>query len=195
MTHPFLRAARRYAPLLVRAADVQLEGDRRATALYSAALGLSGMGSYWFVAHVINPIHPVTRTGDTIGALWAAISTIFVYRHSYDESASAALSRMAGTVVSFALCLVYLALFPFHLWAIAVLIAIGAFVLALAGRPQDTMPASLTTTVVLVIASINPHDAWQQPILRLLDTAIGVAIGLAAVWIGVRLIERLAPAS
>lgn len=174
----------------MRAADVELQRDTRATAIYSVALGLSGMASYWFVAHVINPIHPLTRTGDTIGALWAAISTIFVYRHSYDESASAALSRMAGTAVSFGLCLVYLALFPFHLWAIALLIAIGAFALAIAGRPQDTMPASLTTLVVLVIASINPHDAWQQPILRLIDTAIGVAIGLAAVWVGVRLIER-----
>jgi hypothetical protein len=49
-----------------------------------------------------------------------------------------------------------MARFPFHLWAITVLIAIGAFVLALAGRPQDTMPASLTTMVVLVISSIDP---------------------------------------
>jgi uncharacterized membrane protein YccC len=175
----------------VRAADVELQHDTRATAIYSVALGLSGLFSYWFVAHVMNPIHPLSRTGDTIGALWAAISTIFVYRHSYDESASAALSRMAGTAVSFGLCLVYLLLFPFHLLAIAVLIAIGAFVLALAGRPQDTMPASLTTMVVLVISSINPHGAWQQPILRLLDTAVGVAIGLAAVWTGLRLMRRV----
>ena len=178
------------------AADVELEHDTRAIAIYSVALGLSGLFSYWFVEHVVNPIHPLSRTGDTIGALWAAISTIFVFRHGYDESASAALSRMAGTTVSFGLCLVYLLLFPFHLWAIAVLIAIGAFVLALAGRPQDTMPANLTTLVVLVISSINPHNAWQQPILRLLDTAIGVVIGLAAVWVSVRLIERmLAPAA
>jgi uncharacterized membrane protein YccC len=44
---------------------------------------------------------------------------------------------------------------------------------------------------VLVISSINPHGAWQQPILRLLDTAVGVAIGLAAVWAGLRLMLRV----
>ncbi len=173
------------------AAEVQLERDTRATAIYSLALGLSGMASYWFTAHVVNPLHTISPTGDTIGALWAAVSTIFVYRHSYDESESAALSRMAGTSVSFALCLVYLLLFPFHLWAIAVLIATGAFALAIAGRPQDTMPASLATLVVLVITSINPHNAWQQPIAWLVDTAVGVAIGLVAVWVGLR-VMRLA---
>jgi uncharacterized membrane protein YccC len=179
----------------VRAAEVELQADTRATAIYSIALGLSALACYWLAAHVINPIHKVSATGDTIGALWATISTIFVYRHSYDESESAALSRIAGTLVSFVLCLVYLLLFPFHLWAIAVLIAIGAFVLALAGRPQDTMPASLATVVVLVIASIDRHDAWQQPIMRLLDTVLGVAIGLAAVWISVRLLNRMLPAA
>jgi uncharacterized membrane protein YccC len=175
----------------VRAADAEVGSDTRATLIYSVALGLSALGCYWFALHVVNPIHTVTPTGDTIGALWAAISTVFVYRHSYDESASAALTRISGTAVSFVLCLIYLVLFPFHLWAIAVLIAIGAFVLAAAGRPQDTMPASLATLVVLVIASIDRHNAWQQPILRFLDTVVGAAIGLAAVWLSVRLVARL----
>lgn len=179
----------------MRAAEIDVQSDIRATLIYSAALGLSALACYWFALHVVNPIHRVTATGDTIGALWAAISTVFVYRHSYDESESAALSRVAGTSVSFVLCLIYLALFPFHLWAIAVLIAIGAFVLAIAGRPQDTMPASLATLVVLVIASIDPHNAWQQPIMRLLDTIVGVLVGLGAVWVSVRLMQRvLSPA-
>lgn len=177
----------------MRAAEIEVQDDVRATLIYSVLLGFSALGCYWLAAHVINPIHRISATGDTIGALWAAISTVFVYRHSYDESESAALSRVAGTAVSFILCLIYLAIFPFHLWAIAVVIAIGAFVLTIAGRPQDTMPASLASLVVLVIASIDPHNAWQQAILRFLDTVLGVAIGLAAVWLSVRLMRRLSP--
>lgn len=149
---------------------------------FSIALGISALASYWFVAHVANPVNRVTPTGDTIGALWAAISTVFVFRHSFDESSSAAVSRMAGTLVSFVLCEVYLVLFTFHIWAIAVLIALGAFALVLAGRPQDTMPASLATLVVLAITGLDPRHAVQQPIMRLLDTAIGVIVGLLAVW-------------
>jgi hypothetical protein len=33
-------------------------------------------------------------------------------------------------------------------------------------------------------------DAWKQPILRFVDTLIGVAIGVAAAWIGVRLLRQ-----
>jgi len=32
----------------------------------------------------------------------------------------------------------------------------------------------------MVVAELSPHDAWQQPILRLAGTAIGVAVGVAA---------------
>lgn len=67
--------------------------------------------------------------------------------------------------------------------------ALGAFLLAMAGRPQDTLNASLATLVVLVIVALNPHHAAQQPVMRLLDTAIGVAVGLAAAWGVVRLVE------
>ena len=36
---------------------------------------------------------------------------------------------------------------------------------------------------MLIVAAVSPHDAWQQPILRLADTVIGVAVGLAAAWL------------
>jgi hypothetical protein len=34
-----------------------------------------------------------------------------------------------------------------------------------------------------VLAADNPHDAWHQPLLRLMDTLIGIAIGVACKWI------------
>ena len=58
------------------------------------------------------------------------------------------------------------------------------------GRPGDAVTAAITTAVVMVAAELAPHDAWQQPILRLADTAIGVAIGIAAAWIGLRVLRR-----
>ena len=41
----------------------------------------------------------------------------------------------------------------------------------------------------MVAAAVSPHDAWQQPILRLADTVIGVAVGVAAAWVGLRVIR------
>jgi multisubunit Na+/H+ antiporter MnhB subunit len=35
----------------------------------------------------------------------------------------------------------------------------------------------------MVVAALSPHNAWRQPILRLIDTAVGVAVGLAVAWL------------
>ena len=93
------------------------------------------------------------------------------------------MSRMSATFASFALCFVYLLIFPFHVWGMAGLIAIGAVVLEMIGRAEDIMTTSITTAVVMVVATLGPHDAWREPILRLIDTAFGAAIGLGAAWI------------
>ena len=73
----------------------------------------------------------------------------------------------------------------FHPWALALLIGIGALVMTLIGRPEDVATTGITTTVVLIVAVISPRVAWQQPILRLVDTAVGTSVGLAAaLWMG-----------
>jgi uncharacterized membrane protein YccC len=103
---------------------------------------------------------------------------------------------MAATAVSFVICLIYLLFLPFHSWALAVLIGVSALVVTLAGRPQDAVTAAITTAVVLVVAAVSPHHAWQQPILRFVDTVIGVGVGIGAAWIELRLIRpRIEPAS
>jgi hypothetical protein len=35
----------------------------------------------------------------------------------------------------------------------------------------------------MAVALQRPEDAWQQPLLRLFDTVVGVAIGVAGKWI------------
>jgi hypothetical protein len=60
----------------------------------------------------------------------------------------------------------------------------------LIGRPGDAVTAAITTVVVMVVAELSPHDAWQQPILRPAGTATGVAAGVAAAWTGLCFIRR-----
>ena len=125
-----------------------------------------------------------SRDDQMLGGMWSVIATLFVCRQSYTESIGAALSRTAATLLSFVLCLSYLLLFPFTSWGMAILIAIGVVILIMINRPGDVITASITTAVVMVVAGISPEHAWNQPILRLFDTLIGVAVGIAAVWIG-----------
>jgi hypothetical protein len=36
----------------------------------------------------------------------------------------------------------------------------------------------------MVIAAMSPQDVWEQPLLRLLDTIVGIAIGIGCMRIG-----------
>jgi uncharacterized membrane protein YccC len=64
----------------------------------------------------------------------------------------------------------------------AVLIGIGTVAMALLGRRDDIVTTGITTAVVMVVAAMSPGDAWQQPLLRLADTVVGIAIGVACKW-------------
>ena len=69
------------------------------------------------------------------------------------------------------------------------MIGVTALIPALIGRPGDSMTAAITTAVVMVSASLSPHDAWQQPLLRFADTLIGVVVGVATAWLGLRVVR------
>jgi hypothetical protein len=80
-----------------------------------ALLAISCAISYWLITHILANAYSISTDDDLLGGMWAVVATIFVYRYSHAESVRAALSRMAATSVSFALCLIYLLIFPFHL--------------------------------------------------------------------------------
>ena len=166
----------------------------RAVAAESAVLGVACLISYWLTTRVLSLVYSVSADDDALGGMWAVIATVFVFRDSNIKSVAAALSRMAATLVSLVLCLAYLAVLPFHPWGLATMVGLSVLVTALIGRPGDEVTAGITTTVVLVVAKLSPHDAWQQPILRLADTAIGVVVGLAAAWLFLRAVRpRIRP--
>jgi hypothetical protein len=58
------------------------------------------------------------------------------------------------------------------------------------GRDELVVRAGVTTAVVMVVAAVNHHDAWQQSFLRGVDTAVGTAAGVGASWIA-RLVATL----
>jgi uncharacterized membrane protein YccC len=136
--------------------------------------------SYWLAVHVLSRVHSISHADDLVGGMWAVIATVFVYHASHHDSIAAAVSRSAATLLSFALCLCYLLLFGFHPLGLVVLIGTGTLVLMLTGHPEYIVTTAITTAVLLVVVAVSPHSAWQQPILRLFDTALGVVVGIAA---------------
>jgi uncharacterized membrane protein YccC len=163
--------------------------DVRNAVAQSVALAIACLISFELMTQLLARANGVSRPDDLLGGMWAVIATIFVFRFGHEESIPAAVSRMAATLLSFVLCLVYLLILPFSVWGLALLVGVGALVMTLVGRPRDIVTTGITTAVVMVVAALEPRNAWQQPILRLVDTIAGVAVGVAAAWISQRAAE------
>jgi uncharacterized membrane protein YgaE (UPF0421/DUF939 family) len=116
--------------------------------------------------------------------MWAVVAAVFVFRETRLRTLSAGIARLVATCVSFALCLLYLSLFPFTPVGMAALIGIGTVIMALLGRRDDIVTAGITTAVVMVVAAMSPEDAWHQPLLRLADTVVGISVGVVCKWLG-----------
>jgi len=149
--------------------------------VYSIAMALACITSYTVMTEILNAA--VEGHADLVGGMWAAVSTAFVFRDSRQHSLSAGAGRLIATCVSFALCLPYLWLIPPNVTGMAILLAVGTLVMVVLDRREDIITTAITTVVIMVVALESPIDASEQPLLRLFDTVVGVAIGVAAKWI------------
>jgi uncharacterized membrane protein YccC len=147
------------------------------------ALAIACLISYALITNILSRVYFISLDDQLLGGMWAAVAAVYVYRENYQQSMLAALSRISATLLSFALCFVYLLIFPFDARGMAVLIGIGAIALTLLGRSQDIITTGITTTVVMVVAGISPQHAWREPILRFVDTLVGTAVAIVAAWV------------
>ena len=149
---------------------------------YGLDMALACLISYSITTRVLS--HFVAEPDTLLGGMWATVATVFVFRETRASSLAAGVSRLIATCVSFALCLAYLLVLPFHPAGLAALLGAGTLILMALGRRDDIVTTGITTTVVMVVAAMSPQDAWHQPLLRLADTVVGIAIGVACKWIG-----------
>ena len=150
-------------------------------AFYALDMAIACALSYAIITQVL--VRFVDQHAELLGGMWAVVATVFVFRKSRASALSAGVARLIATCVSFALCLVYLLIFPVTGPGIAVVIGLGTMAMLLLGRDDDIGTTGITTTVVLVVAAMSPEHAWQQPILRLFDTVVGIAVGVLCKWL------------
>jgi uncharacterized membrane protein YgaE (UPF0421/DUF939 family) len=147
---------------------------------YAVDMAIACLVTYWIMAFLL-PHWGWPST--SVGELWAVISTVFVYKDSRAHSLSAGMARLIATFASFALCLIYLWLLPATIIGMAVLIAIGVLLMMLIGRHDETGLTAITIAVIMIVAASNPQEAGLQPILRLVDTVVGITVGVICKWI------------
>ena len=155
---------------------------------YALDMALACLISYSVITYGLSPF--VDRSDALLGGMWATVATVFVFRETRVGSLAAGISRLIATGVSFALCLAYLLILPFHPAGLAALLGAGTLIMMALGRRDDIVTTGITTTVVMVVAAMSPQDAWHQPLLRLADTVVGIAVGVVCKWIGSYLYYR-----
>src|SRR5262249_35913970 len=111
-------------------------------------------------------------------------------RYAYSQS-------VCGNVATYCdicrICLVSdlsLSLLPATLIGMGALITAGVLMMTIIGRPDETGLTAITIAVIMIVAANNPQEAWLQPLLRLVDTLIGISIGVACKWIASFVIYR-----
>jgi hypothetical protein len=149
--------------------------------IYAMVMAVGCALSYLATSRLLEPF--LDRSDSLLGGTWAAVATAFVFRQTRDGSLAAGLSRLIATCVSFALCLIYLALLPVTAEGIALLIGVGAIVMQLFGRAEDIITTTITSIVLMGVAAIDPAHALEQPMLRLIDTVTGIGIGVLLRWV------------
>jgi uncharacterized membrane protein YccC len=151
-------------------------------------MAIACLVSYAISISVLSPF--VDKPDALLGGMWATVATVFVFRPTRLDTLSAGISRLIATCVSFALCLAYLVILPFHPVGLAALLGIGTVIMMCLGRRDDIVTTAITTVVVMFVAAISPQDAWHQPIFRLGDTVIGITVGVTCKWIASFLFYR-----
>ena len=172
--------------------DAGHEGARKALSswdlVYAVDIAIACLLTYWIITYALARF--VDKPSDFLGGMWAVVATLFVFRDTRVQSLSAGKARLIATCVSFALCLLYLWILPFTPVGMAVLLGLGTVVMTFLGRRDDIVTTGITTTVVMVVAAMSPQNAWHQPLLRLIDTIVGIAVGVTCKWIGSFLFYR-----
>jgi uncharacterized membrane protein YccC len=156
--------------------------------IYSITMALACLVSFWIMTHLLNPV--VAKDDDLLGGMWAAVAAAFVFREARFNSIAAGSSRLVATFVSIALCLAYLYVAPPSAVGMAILLAIGALIMFLLNRREELITTGITTIVVMVVAMLSPHPR-NQPLLRFIDTLVGVGVGVLCNFVVTVVFARL----
>src|SRR6266516_4939042 len=172
-----IRAKQCHDPPGALAGIMKLERLSKADVVYAISLTIASLIAYVITYYVLDPF--VNHPNDLLGGMWATVATVFVFKDSRDLSLRAGVARFFATCVSFVLTFVYHLLLPFSPVGMAVIIGIGTLVVMLLGRRDDVVTTGITTAVIMVVAGMGPASpGWTIPPLRLLDTVIGIVVGV-----------------
>jgi len=117
--------------------------------------------------------------------LWAAITVIVVVRPVASESLKIAVERTLGTAVGVGLALVIAHVLPKSDVGIMIAFLVSAFLMLAFMNANYTLFATFLTSTIVFTERLVQADAFEAGWQRLLATAVGAIIAIAAIGIGI----------
>ena len=135
---------------------------------------------------VTGPFH---RASGSMGAMLACTSAVVVLQTpGLRESLRAGLLRVAGTAIGALLAYLYLRLFAFSTFGMMCSVALLVTLSMLLGIPDNGRMATITLLAILLVSQQNHALApGMNCLLRFVESALGVAIGVVLAWASSRL--------
>jgi len=158
---------------------------------YAIGLALACLVSFWIMTHLLNPL--VGHDDEVLGGMWAGVAAAFVFRDTRGAAVSASIGRLIATAVSCVLCLALMMLVRPNALGMALILAVGTLLLIALNLRDTIITMAITTVVVMAVAIISPAEARIQPVLRFIDTVVGIAVGLACLWLASRVESGTTP--
>ena len=135
---------------------------------------------------VTGPFH---RASGSMGAMLACTSAVVVLQTpGLRESLRAGLLRVAGTAIGALLAYLYLRIFAFSTFGMMCSVALLVTLSMLLGIPDNGRMATITLLAILLVSQQNHALApGMNCLLRFVESALGVAIGVVLAWASSRL--------
>ncbi len=138
--------------------------------------------AYLTAAYITGPFHEASKW---MGAMLSATSVIVVLKVSgYRESLRAGWMRVLGTFLGALIAFIYLINWTFSIEGLVISVFVLESINMMLGIYHSERISTITLVVILFISQDSPHlHPAMNCLLRFVESAVGVGIGIGLVWV------------
>ena len=183
-----LHAPPKWATEVMKPTIHGLLGRIRPVMVVASCIGV--VMAYLIGTFVTGPFH---QASSSMGAMLACTSAVVVLQTpGLRESLRAGLLRVAGTALGALLAYAYLRLFAFSTLGMMLAVALLVVLSMLLGIPDNGRMATITLLAILLVSQrSHALPPGVNCLLRFVESALGVAVGVVLAW----LTSHLSPAA
>lgn len=130
---------------------------------------------------------PLHGGAAVVGALWAAVTVLAVYKDDRVATRDSFFSTMGSALFGAAVALVYLVWIPPHMWDLALIIVLAMLLSQALGFSDRGRQVVSTLLIIVIFSHLNELNPWMNAGMRTAEVLIGASVGLLGGYFGEKL--------